>query len=118
MKVDFDAKNFIASTGYAVLHCKEFLLNSGYLYQYIHTDKFVDMVMDNCSGTSYPAINPKTLMTFNIIVPSSIEEQTAIANVLSDMDTEIATLETKLAKYRKLKTGMMQQLLTGKIRLV
>jgi len=34
------------------------------------------------------------------------------------MDAEIATLETKLAKYRKLKTGMMQQLLTGKIRLV
>ena len=118
LKVDFDAKNFIASTGYAVLHCKEFLLNSGYLYQYIHTDKFVDMVMDNCSGTSYPAINPKILMTFNIIVPSSIEEQTAIANVLSDMDTEISALETKLAKYRTLKTGMMQQLLTGKIRLV
>ena len=45
-------------------------------------------------------------------------EQTAIANVLSDMDTEIAALETKLAKYRTLKTGMMQQLLTGKIRLV
>lgn len=118
LKVDFDAKNFIASTGYAVLHCKEFLLNSGYLYQYIHTDKFVDMVMDNCSGTSYPAINPKTLMTFNIIVPSSIEEQTAIANVLCDMDTEISALETKLAKYRTLKTGMMQQLLTGKVRLI
>ena len=118
LKVDFDAKNFIASTGYAVLHCKEFLLNSGYLYQYIHTDKFVDMVMDNCSGTSYPAINPKTLMTFNIIVPSSIVEQTAIAKVLCDMDTEISALETKLAKYRTLKTGMMQQLLTGKVRLI
>ena len=118
LKVDFDAKNYIASTGYAVLHCKESLLNSDYLYQYIHTDRFVDVVMDNCSGTSYPAINPKTLMTFNIIIPSSFKEQTAIANILSDMDTEIATLETKLAKYRKLKTGMMQQLLTGKIRLV
>lgn len=53
-----------------------------------------------------------------IILPSSKAEQTAIANVLSDMDSEIQTLETKLAKYRKLKTGMMQQLLTGKIRLV
>ena len=54
----------------------------------------------------------------NVYMPSSCEEQTAIANVLSDMDTEISALETKLAKYRKLKTGMMQQLLTGKIRLV
>lgn len=53
-----------------------------------------------------------------IICFPSYQEQTAIANVLSDMDTEIATLETKLAKYRKLKTGMMQQLLTGKIRLI
>lgn len=54
----------------------------------------------------------------NVYMPSSCEEQTAIANVLSDMDAEISALETKLAKYRTLKTGMMQQLLTGKIRLV
>ena len=53
-----------------------------------------------------------------VYMTTDIQEQTAIANVLSDMDTEIATLETKLAKYRTLKIGMMQQLLTGKIRLV
>ena len=54
-----------------------------------------------------------------ILVPFPPQaEQTAIATVLSDMDTEIAVLETKLAKYRTLKTGMMQQLLTGKIRVV
>ena len=46
------------------------------------------------------------------------KEQTAIANVLSSMDKEIETLNTKLEKYRNLKTAMMQQLLTGKIRLV
>lgn len=46
------------------------------------------------------------------------EEQTAIANALSSMDKEIETLNTKLEKYRNLKTAMMQQLLTGKIRLV
>ena len=54
-----------------------------------------------------------------ILVPFPPQaEQTAIATVLSDMDSEIAALETKLAKYRQLKTGMMQQLLTGKVRLV
>ncbi|MBO4776563.1 MAG: restriction endonuclease subunit S, partial [Lachnospiraceae bacterium] len=54
-----------------------------------------------------------------ILVPFPPQaEQTAIATVLSDMDSEIAALETKLAKYRQLKTGMMQQLLTGKIRLL
>lgn len=51
-----------------------------------------------------------------IPIPSK-PEQTAIANVLSSMDKEIEALEAKLGKYRDLKTGMMQQLLTGKIRL-
>ena len=46
------------------------------------------------------------------------EEQTRIATILSDMDTEITALETKLEKYKKVKLGMMQNLLTGKIRLV
>jgi type I restriction enzyme S subunit len=53
----------------------------------------------------------------NLEVPS-LEEQTAIADVLADIDKEIENLERKLQKYRQLKVGMMQQLLTGKIRLV
>ncbi len=52
-----------------------------------------------------------------VLLPSK-EEQTAIASILSDMDNEIEALEQKLAKTRQLKQGMMQQLLTGKIRLV
>lgn len=47
-----------------------------------------------------------------------LEEQRAIATVLSDMDTEIAALETRLAKTQSIKQGMMQQLLTGKTRLI
>ena len=69
-------------------------------------------------GTSIKGVAVDEIKKVQIIVPSSKAEQTAIANVLSDMDTEISALETKLAKYRTLKTGMMQQLLTGKIRLV
>lgn len=45
-------------------------------------------------------------------------EQQAIAQVLSDMDSEIEQLEKKLAKYQQIKQGMMQELLTGRIRLV
>lgn len=69
-------------------------------------------------GTSIKGVAVDEIKKVQIIVPSSKDEQTAIANVLSDMDTEISALETKLAKYRTLKTGMMQQLLTGKIRLI
>mgnify|MGYP000686279958 CR=1 FL=1 len=46
------------------------------------------------------------------------KEQTQIAKILTDMDTEITTLETKRNKYKKIKQGMMQNLLTGRIRLV
>jgi type I restriction enzyme S subunit len=53
-----------------------------------------------------------------ITVPPTPEEQNAIAIILSDMDAEITALETKLEKYKKVKLGMMQNLLTGKIRLV
>lgn len=53
-----------------------------------------------------------------VILPASPEEQNKIATILSDMDAEISALETKLEKYRKVKLGMMQNLLTGKIRLV
>ncbi len=48
----------------------------------------------------------------------SIEEQTAIAKILADMDSEIQALEKRLVKTRQIKQGMMQELLTGKTRLV
>lgn len=91
--------------------------NSNEFLYYLLSTK-VDEMMSLASGSTFLEISPKKLGGIQLQIPSSRAEQTAIANVLSDMDTEIATLETKLAKYRKLKTGMMQQLLTGKIRLV
>ncbi|HFN1232099.1 TPA: restriction endonuclease subunit S [Klebsiella quasipneumoniae subsp. similipneumoniae] len=52
-----------------------------------------------------------------VLIPSKQEEQTAIATILSDMDAELAVLDKRLAKARDIKQGMMQQLLTGRIRL-
>ena len=59
-----------------------------------------------------------TFEEFVICMPSDIKEQRAIATILSDMDKEIADLEAQRNKYRLLKSGMMQKLLTGQIRLV
>ena len=59
-----------------------------------------------------------TFEEFVICMPSDIKEQQAIATILSDMDKEIADLEAQRDKYRLLKSGMMQKLLTGQIRLV
>ena len=71
--------------------------------------------MNEASGV--PSLTAKNIEDIQITIPTE-EEQTAIANVLFSMDKEIETLNTKLEKYRNLKTAMMQQLLTGKIRLV
>lgn len=71
--------------------------------------------MNEASGV--PSLTAKNIEDIQIAIPTE-EEQTAIANVLSSMDKEIETLNTKLEKYRNLKTAMMQQLLTGKIRLI
>ena len=73
---------------------------------------------DGTGATTVKHLSHRDVENMVVYMTTDIQEQTAIANVLSDMDTEIATLETKLAKYRTLKIGMMQQLLTGKIRLV
>lgn len=54
----------------------------------------------------------------SILIPPTKKEQIAIVNVISDMDSEISMLESRLTKYLSLKQGMMQQLLTGKIRLI
>ena len=115
--IDFKSDEFVASTGYAILRTNDKNC-SLYLYQLIHTDIFVSQVLDRCTGTSYPAINPNKLKEIKILVPNSKSEQSAIAKVLSDMDKEIDGLNKKLQKYRQLKTAMMQQLLTGKIRLM
>ena len=63
------------------------------------------------------SINTTELKTLEILLPP-LPEQVAIAAILSDMDAEITALEAKLVKARQLKQGMMQELLTGRIRLV
>ena len=73
--------------------------------------------IDEHLGATINQITNKSLNSFEIPFPS-MEEQTRIATILSDMDNEITALETKLEKYKKVKLGMMQNLLTGKIRLV
>lgn len=68
-------------------------------------------------GTKVSGISKTNIAKIEIALPK-IEDQTRIATILSDMDAEISALETKLAKYKQIKQGMMQELLTGRIRLV
>jgi type I restriction enzyme S subunit len=68
-------------------------------------------------GTIFGTITKQSFQEWKILLPP-LSEQTAIATILTDMDVDIVLLEQKLAKLRQLKQGMMQELLTGKTRLV
>jgi type I restriction enzyme S subunit len=70
------------------------------------------------AGGNRQGLNFGQVRSFRLPLPTTLAEQTAIATVFSDMDSEIVALETKLAKARQIKQGMMQELLTGRIRLV
>jgi len=89
------------------------------LLSYIMSYKVIqDQITTTIVGGAIPTLSQKQIASFKISLPKTIEEQTRIATILSDMDAEINALETKLEKYRNIKLGMMQELLTGKIRLV
>jgi type I restriction enzyme S subunit len=81
-----------------------------YLYTYLDFTRFL-------SGSGVPTLNRNDVHQFVVACPSP-KEQTAIATVLSDMDAEIAALEARRDKTKQIKRGMMQQLLTGKVRLL
>jgi len=68
-------------------------------------------------GSTFDSVSSTDVKAFEIELPSDDSEQTAIATVLSDMDAEITALESRLDKARNIKQGMMQELLTGRIRL-
>lgn len=86
----------------------------GYLYQ---TSIIWRQLLSITQGSSNININAANIKSLRIPLPTT-DEQNAIANVLLSMDAEIALLEAQLAKYRQLKQGLMQKLLTGRIRLI
>lgn len=93
-------------------------VHSEFLYQVLLCDKTTVDFENMSTGTSnsQKRITPSDFLEYEIALPEK-DEQEAIAQVLSDMDSEIEQLEKKLAKYQQIKQGMMQELLTGRIRL-
>lgn len=88
-----------------------------FLGYYLNAACYHDQLLPFIVGTKVSSVSKANIAQTRLVVPK-YEEQQAISCVLSDMDDEITELEQKLEKYRQVKKGMMQQLLTGKIRLV
>ena len=108
-------REVVCSTEIWVLTANISFLTPSFLFQIVRMDRFINAASE-AYGTHMPRSDWNVVKNYEVLLPP-IEEQTAIAVVLSDMDTEITTLEAKLAKALQLKQGMMQELLTGRIRL-
>ena len=109
--------DWICSTGFSVVRCVEDAACPGYVFYHLFGDYVTRQIDAQLTGSSYPAISSKDVGNLRMPFPS-IDEQRAIASVLSDMDAEIEALERRRDKTRLLKQGMMQELLTGRVRLV
>jgi type I restriction enzyme S subunit len=90
--------------------------NGEFLYYLLGTQKSAFLAL--CSGSTFLEIGKRQLADFVVRCPVELDEQRAIADALSTMDTELTTLESRLTKARALKQAMAQALLTGRIRLI
>jgi len=92
-------------------------LKAEYLFHY-YVYRGDELALRYCQGTKQQSYTASLVKLLPIALPPTSQEQASIASLLSDMDTEITALRTKLAKVCQIKQGMMQELLTGRIRLV
>lgn len=107
----------VCSTEIWCLIPKGALRSSAMLFQLIQMDAFIEAA-SMAYGTHMPRSDWNAVKGFVLELPSDESEQFAIAAVLSDMDAEFSALESRLTKARQLKQGMLQVLLTGKVRLL
>ena len=96
---------------------KDFKCNNVFLYYILAFSDFQDRIKLITGGSTIPTMSQEKMKRLKIFLPNN-EEQNQISNLLTSMDQELQSLEAKRNKYIKTKQGMMQQLLTGKIRLV
>lgn len=92
-------------------------INPHFLFEMLNNECFENAMIDAGQGAAQANIGKNDIENYRCYVPRIKAEQMAIATILSDMDKEIVDLEAKRDKYRLLKSGMMQKLLTGQIRL-
>ncbi|KQN96205.1 restriction endonuclease subunit S [Paenibacillus sp. Leaf72] len=104
----------VASTGYAQIRTEN---NPMYIYYSLHQDEFVREVNNRTTGSNYPAINPTELGKCCIYYEPDHKKQDKIAAVLTAADEAIAASRALVEKYAAVKQGLMQDLLSGRVRL-
>ena len=94
------------------------LLDPMFLYYFFMSKKFKDQIGAQATGSAQLNFGPSHMEKVEIFLPKDKKEQIAVTEILSNMDAEIEKMESQLTKYQNLKQGMIQVLLTGKIRLL
>lgn len=104
--------DYVASTGYAQIRTMQ---NPQFIFQYLHYSKFIDEVIKNCTGTSYPAINSTDLSNIKVSVPS-LTEQSKIANLLYLINERINTQNQIITELESLIKGIRQKIFSRQFR--
>lgn len=94
------------------------IIDKDFLFTILNNKKFEEYLIHKGQGAAQANVGNKDIESYIINIPSSIKEQIAIASSITDMDSEIKALESEREKYLLIKQGMMQDLLTGKTRLI
>jgi type I restriction enzyme S subunit len=113
-QVGFSKTKFWAADDCAYLSCGNSVCNLFIYYELLFQQ---NIILSKVRYGSVPRLDRTAIVNLEIGIPS-FEEQCKIAEALTSMDSDIAALESKRKKYEAVKQGMMQQLLTGKIRLI
>lgn len=108
---DKDAENYVFSTGYAQIRPK---INGNFLFQLLRTERFVKKVLNECTGTSYPAINSKDLSNIKVSYTNYKEEQRSIGSLLDNLDNLVALQQRKLDRLLLLKKAYLTNLIPDK----
>ena len=100
-------ENYVFSTGYTQMRPN---IDAEFLMSFIQTENFVKVVLNNCTGTSYPAINSTDLSNLSIILPGDSEEQIKIGSYLKNLDNLITLHQRKLEKFKNIKNAYLEEM--------
>lgn len=99
--------DYVFSTGYAQMRP---YIDGHFLLDLVQTERFVKIVLDNCTGTSYPAINANDLASIKITYPQCRSEQQTIGVFLASIDNLITLHQRKLEKLKQIKKAMLEKM--------
>lgn len=100
-----DADYYVFSTGYAQIRPS---VNGKYLFTLLQSNNFLKQVLNECAGTSFPAINPSTLSKLPVNICLDPNEQNLVASYFTSLDSQISASASRLASLKQVKTASLQ----------